>query len=344
MQPSSLAVIVVNYQQTAATLACLDSLYRHAGTPFELVLVDNAATQDSSRQLGTWLETRHAEGRPASYRPNADNLGFAVACNQALEPLLARPEITAVALINNDTLVEPNWLSQLTRGLDPAQRIAMVASAMVDLADPTRVDNLGITLYASGIASNRRRPQSPLLGPCGGGALYSAELLRQVRALDNSGQVFDPAYFCYAEDTDVALRARALGYRCGFAPGARLRHHGSLASGGAGNRFVAYYGLRNSLFNLIKNLPGHFIRRNLHWIILMQAAVFLKYLIKGQPLLLWRIYRDLYRALPRLRRQRRHIQTGARWQPEDWRRWTQRSLYDLDYIRTGLRTLHHRDL
>jgi hypothetical protein len=393
---NALAVIVVNYRQTEATLACLHSLLAHAGAPFDLFIVDNAADTASRAVFTAFTDAQHALGQRVTHFSNSANLGFAAGCNQALERILApaastsatgnrststsaasirpastsatsnrstttsaastqadtlQPGYRAVALLNNDTLVQPGWLAALDAALAPEQGIAMVASALYRLAQPDQVDSLGVVLYRSGIASNRLDPATPLLGPCGGGALYSCELLRAVQALDTTGQVFDPHFFCYAEDTDLALRARALGYRCAFAPAARLLHHGSLASGGAGlNPFIAYHGLRNSLFALIKTLPAGFLVRNLGWILLMQAAVSVKYLVKGHPGLLWRIHRDLALALPRLLRQRRHIQAGARWQGRarwragSWRDWTCPRFYDRAYVRHSLRTLHRRAL
>ncbi len=337
-----IAVIVINYRQTAVTLACLQSLDAHAETDFHLFLVDNAADDRSHAALTGWIASRAADPSEITFLSNADNLGFAGGCNQALDIILADERFNAVALLNNDTLIEPGWLLNLSAPLDPSRRIGMVAGRMMDLAHPERIDSLGIVFYRSGIASNRKDMRTPLLGPCGGAALYSADLLRAVRAID--GAVFDPAFFCYAEDTDLALRARALGYTCAFADDAVLRHHGSLSSGGGFNEFVAYQGLRNSLFALLKSLPAGFLWRNLGWILLMQCAVTVKYLIKGKPGLVWRIYRDLIRGLPRVLRQRRRIQAAMIAPRDDWQRWTCLRFYDRAYVRHGLRTLHRRDI
>lgn len=333
-----IAVVVVNYRQTSVTLECLASLYAHAGLPFHLFLVDNAANSDSQAQLGRFA-LDHAQ---VSLIVNPDNLGFAAACNQAIDLALDDERFCAVALLNNDTLVEPDWLRHMATALDPLRRIGMVAGRMMDMAHPEMIDSLGVIFYRSGIASNRKDPQTPLLGPCGGAALYGTDLLRAVRVID--GAVFDPAFFCYAEDTDLALRARAIGYECAFADDAVLRHHGSLSSGGGFNEFVAYQGLRNSLFALLKSLPAGFLWRNVGWILLMQCAVTAKYLIKGKPGLVWRIYRDLFRGLPRVRQQRQRIQAAMTAPRDDWRRWTCPRFYDRAYVHHGLRTLHRRDI
>lgn len=339
---SMLAVVVINYRQTAATLACLESLRAHAGAGFDLFLIDNAADADSRTALSALTESWRAAGQGVELFINEDNLGFTGGCNQAFARILEDRRFKAVALLNNDTLVQPDWLARLADGLDPARGIGMVAGSMRDAAQPEHIDSLGIVLYRSGIAANRKNARDPLLGPCGGSALYSVELLRALRA--SNGNVFDPDFFCYAEDTDLALRARALGYGCAYAEGAVVLHRGSLSSGGASNTFIAYYGLRNATLAMIKTLPANFLWRNLFWIVGMQFAVILKYLIKGHPQLIWRIYRDIARALPRALRQRRCIQREAVWSSQAWRAWTSARFYDRHYIRNGLRTLLHRDL
>jgi GT2 family glycosyltransferase len=84
-----------------------------------------------------------------------------------------------------------------------------------------------------------------LLGPTGGCALLRRRLLEDLRAMH--GAWFDEQFFCYAEDTDLVIRARWLGYRAAYAADAIVQHEGSLSSGGPDNDFVLYHGIRNSL-------------------------------------------------------------------------------------------------
>ncbi|MCF7992112.1 MAG: glycosyltransferase family 2 protein [Thiohalocapsa sp.] len=337
-----IAVIVVNYRQIAATLECLESLLVNAGRPFELFVVDNAADSESRRALAAFAGDNQRQGQAVTLFVNDDNLGFAAACNQALDPILDDPRFDAVALLNNDTIVERDWLARIAAPFDPAGGIAMVACTMTDFERKDAVDSLGIVFYRSGIASNRKRPGDPLLGPCGGAGLYGTDMLRALRNRD--GHVFDPLFFCYAEDTDLALRARSLGYGCAFAADAVVRHHGCLSSGGGFNEFVAYYGLRNSLLTLTKNMPLGFFLSNAFWIALMQIAVVAKYLVKGRPGLVLRVYRDYLRARSAIRRARTDATDRAPRAATNWRSWVCPRFYDRAYIVAGLRSLHRRDI
>lgn len=81
----------------------------------------------------------------------------------------------------------------------------------------------------------------------------AAALLRR-RALDHVG-TFDPAFFLYYEDTDLALRLRAGGWRVVYGPTARVRHHHSATSVEWSPTFC-YFTERNRLLMLIKNGDG----------------------------------------------------------------------------------------
>ena len=52
---------------------------------------------------------------------------------------------------------------------------------------------------------------------CGAAALYRREMIDDVSEGDN---FFDPDFFAYREDADVAWRAQLLGWRCLYVPGA----------------------------------------------------------------------------------------------------------------------------
>src|SRR5690606_15403299 len=229
------------------TQRCIASVLGDTRVPDRVLVMDNGGGEASAfNQMRQSYET---ESR-VRFRGIGENLGFAAACEVAFDELLAVPDLQAVLLINNDCEVEPGFVEAMANALDADNHIDMVAAQMVPTHQPEAVDSLGITFFSCGIAANRQSIDEPLLGPCGGAALYSARLLRDLR--ERTGQCFEPRYFCYAEDTDLAIRARLLGYRASYAPTAVARHIGSAASGGSDTPFVMYHGLRNSLSTLAR--------------------------------------------------------------------------------------------
>ncbi len=334
-----IAVVVVNYLKPEMTLECIESLYKNSGISFELFVVDNGGDDESVRLIGRFIQSLDH----AWLIVNSDNKGFAGACNQAIELILnSGKDYRAVALLNNDAIASEGWLDRMYQTLESDAGIGMVASRMMSHERPDQIDSLGIVFYKSGIASNRKSLAEPLLGPCGGAALYSINLL--IMLYRTSGEIFDEQFFCYAEDTDLALRAHALGFHCVMANDAVVFHRGSASSGGGFNEFIAYQGLRNSLFTLVKNFPVSFFLRNVGWLLLMQAAVVTKYLIKGKLALVWRIYRDFFSGLRPMLAKRRQFFANLPHASSQTVYPISRSFYDRDYLWRSIRALPQRDI
>lgn len=304
--PITLAVLVVNFRRAADTIECLDSLLYIKDLRFDIFLVDNGSGEKDAALLNEYA-ARYPEW--ITFFVDSKNRGFTGAHNRLFTDILPKESYEYVLLLNNDTIVEPNFLTQMLAQIDRSQRVEMVAARMMKYNDRNCIDNLGITFYKCGLASNRKSVEDPLLGPCGGCALYTTDLLQQV--YQATGEYFDDRFFCYAEDTDLAWRAVLLGYRAAYAKDAVVYHKGSIASGGPNSDFVLYHGIRNSLFVLVKDIPSRLLLRNIGWIILLHGAITLRYSIKGKWSILFKIYRDFIHELPILHQKRRHLNSQA---------------------------------
>jgi GT2 family glycosyltransferase len=130
------AVLVVNRNGRSHLETCLPSLAAldYPAGQLEVVLVDNASTDDS---IG-WTRAAHPGVRVIRYDRN---LGFAQAYNEAI----ARTDAEFVALLNNDTRVDPAWLAALVSAAD-RHGASAVGSLMLDW-EGKRVD------FAGGITS-----------------------------------------------------------------------------------------------------------------------------------------------------------------------------------------------
>jgi GT2 family glycosyltransferase len=103
-------VVVVNYNGGQLTLECLRSLCRTdwPSDAFEVVLVDNASTDDVIEQTRKELPT-------VQVITSRTNVGYGGGCNLALTDLGG---IDYAALVNNDVVVPPDWLRPLIQTLD----------------------------------------------------------------------------------------------------------------------------------------------------------------------------------------------------------------------------------
>lgn len=133
----------------------------------------------------------------------------------------------------------------------------MVASKILYSQPPHLVDSAGVAVSRSGLTWNRHNgmQEDPdevepyeVFGPTAAAALYRRTMLDEVG-------LFDEAYFAYYEDTDLAWRARLMGWRCMYVPTARVYHVHS-ATSRQGSPFKRYLLSRNVLWTIVKNYPS----------------------------------------------------------------------------------------
>ena len=331
-EPARAAVVLVNYNTADRSLRCVASLHGLAGR-IRLIVVDSGSRADDLAALRTGL----AQAWPtAELIASPINIGFAAGCNRAIARALAEAAISHVLLLNNDAVATPAleaWLLDHVEGRADAD----LAGGRVLKLGGEDVDSLGIAFYRSLLASNRLDMQDPYFGPTGGCALYARRVLEALQAAH--GHLFDEAFFCYAEDTDVAARALLLGFTPAYTDAVLARHEGQASSGGGFNDFVLYHGIRNSLWMLLKCVPASVILRHLPSLVAIHAGIVLRHGLRGKLRVVFRLYRDALRGSLRMLRQRRRIQRTRRIDAGEFARHVSARFYDRGYVRNALRDL-----
>lgn len=327
-----IGVLILNHGTACATAACIGALLPQLSADVRIYLLDNASTGNDAKQLADF-----AAQHPDTIRFSASlkNLGFAGGMNLLIAQALADDRVDQILLLNSDTLPQPGFIAAMQACLDVDTRTDMVAARMI--REDGAIDSLGISLYRSTLASNRKREDEILLGPSGGCALLTRRLLEDLRA--NHGEYFDEDFFCYAEDTDLVLRARWLGYRAAYAADALVYHAGSLSSGGPGNDFVLYHGIRNSLWWLVKDAPLGWLLRSMPWFIALHCGIVARHLRRGRVRVLWRLYRDAIRGIAAMRRKRAIIRKARRVPAAEFPTWVEPHFYERGYMRRAWREL-----
>ena len=214
------AVVVPNWNGRRWLDGLFASLDAQTRPPDEVIVVDNGSTDGSLE----WLAGREGVTVLALGR----NTGFAHAVNRGIEA--AGPDVEAIALVNTDVELEPDWVGRAVARLDADARLGSVATKMVLMHDPGVIDDAGDVLRRDGVAEQRGhgRPDGPrfsapgeVFAACAGAAVYRRAALR-----DAGG--FDERLFAYLEDVDLGLRLRLAGWSCAYEPVvARHARHGS---------------------------------------------------------------------------------------------------------------------
>jgi GT2 family glycosyltransferase len=238
------ALVIPNWNGARWLGGCLDAVAAQTRPPDELVVVDGASADESLAILAE---------HPAAPRVIRldENLGFGAAANRGI----AGVDAEAVALINTDVVLAPDWLERAVGALAADPAAAAVATKMVALDDPGRIDDTGDFLRRDGAALQRGRfkrdsgrwdAAGEVWGACAGAAVYRREA---VVALGG----FDERFFMYLEDVDLALRLRMAGWRCRYEP--VVARHASEGSSRALPRSLTGWVARNTLLLVAKAFP-----------------------------------------------------------------------------------------
>lgn len=271
--------------------------------PDRILVLDNASRKEDFCLLMSGCEKLSIAGLQV-YRSES-NLGFAQGCNNLIDESLKDISCRYLFLLNNDAVAEEEMIRSLRDSiLSAAQPVGMAGGRVHKLSDPTQVDTLGIAIYASLMPADRKVLEDRFIGPTGGCCLLTREFLEHIQSV--FGYYFDARFFCYCEDTDLALRALLLGYKPVYVDQLVALHEGQ-ASSGQVNNFIAFHGLRNVFWMQIKLIPSVWMWR---YGILMFASHFLmivKYSLTGKWGLVVDIYKDVYKGIPEFWRERRKL-------------------------------------
>ena len=274
MTAPEISVIIVNYNGARWLDTCLPALISTAPPNTEVIVVDNASSDESREML-----QRYADANPALRVLALDeNRGFAGGNNAGAR--IARAEL--LAFLNNDTRVHAGWLEALRAPLQRDAAIGFTTARLVYMHDPSIIDSAGDGWTRWGGAFKRGHGRAAeaygtpgeVFGACG-----AAFLIR--RALFDELGGFDEDFFLAFEDVDLSYRARLLGHRCVYVPDAIVEHAGS-ASLGRLSESAVRLGQRNVEWVYFIDTPWPLLLRSLPGHCLLLAAASLYFLRAGR--------------------------------------------------------------
>ncbi len=308
-QAGDVGYTVINYNTAAQTLRCIESLAHCTPPPAWVVVLDNASAEADFEKLKSDL--RSADHCHIQLFRSDVNLGFAAGSNFLIDQLLDIPACQYIGLLNNDAVAKPE-LVQLLRAalLETTHSIGMSGGRMHKLHQPEEVDTLGISLYASLMPADRKVTSDPYLGPTGGCCLMTRDFVLDVKT--TTGYCFDARFFCYCEDTDLALRANLLGYRPAYVDQLVALHEGQASAKTANNNFIAYHGLRNTMWMHWKCLPSSILLTHAPWLLLAHLLTFTRQSFSGRFGLMLKVYRDALNPLSSLKTERVQLKASSR--------------------------------
>ncbi|MDQ3003078.1 MAG: glycosyltransferase family 2 protein [Fibrobacterota bacterium] len=240
----AITVIILNWNGKKFLPECLEGVRKQTYQGLSVTVVDNASSDGSVE----FLRASYPEVRVVI---NDRNLGFAGGNNAGIRDC----NTPYLVILNNDTDLLPECITELKKVMDKDERIGACASRIMLKFEEDRLDAAGISVCADGLALGRGRME-----PSGN---YQQEeevffasdccTLYRKSMLDEIGH-YDEDFFAYADETDLGWRARARRWKCIYVPTAVVNHHHSGSSGSV-NPFKVYLVERNRICVAVKNFP-----------------------------------------------------------------------------------------
>lgn len=248
-----ISIIIVNYNGWKDTIECLKSLEQVKYDLFEVVLVDNASTDESVKELRKFKKKSNLKIKLLLENNNG---GFAAGNNTGIKYALAT-DSQYFLMLNNDTLVDQNFLEELLLPFVDSEVGATIGQIYY-------AGNRQMIWYAGGNVNEKymkpshfrfneveqmhiseQKEVSFATGCC---------ICCSRKCIEKVG-LWDEIYFLYEEDVDLSIRIRRSGFKIIYNSDSIIFHKVSAStskiSGGA-----QYYQIRNRLLIIKKFLKG----------------------------------------------------------------------------------------
>ncbi len=261
MNPETI-ILIPSYNGVTLLNSCLSSLTKQSYQNFKVVVVDDASTDDTVIHLQVHFPKVDVVALPR-------NGGFAKAVNSGLQYAIQKYNPEFIAILNNDTTVDSQWLGSLVKRMNTDARIAAVTSNMLFYDHPEIINSQGGTIDWNGdgydinfgIPRKRgKKESSEVIGACFGAALVRAKVLQKVGFLDEM-------FGAYFEDLDWSWRAHLYGYHVLFEPEAIVYHQHSASYNKMPYKKL-YFCKRNALRAALKNYERENLPRSVMYILI----------------------------------------------------------------------------
>jgi GT2 family glycosyltransferase len=281
----SLSVTLVTYNSARFISRCLDYVLDQDYPRVEIIVIDNASSDETPALLRTYQD-RISEDRAydAGLRVvyNPTNVGFAEAQNQAIK--LSKSKW--VLALNPDVRLTRDFITMMVAAGEAEPDIGSVSgkllamSADFEVASTPTIDSTGI-YFTSNFRHFDRASQQPdtgayeqceyVFGVTGAAALYRRQMIDHIAIF---GHFFDPDFFSYREDADVAWRAQLLGWKCVYTPCAIAYHVRSVLPSHRSSvaALLNMHSVKNRFLMRIKNATPRLYVRHL-WAVTLRDFV-----------------------------------------------------------------------
>lgn len=312
------SVITLVYNEIKFKEKFLDSLKNQDYSNIEVIMINNASTDDSKKRIFQWLQINdNKTGITYKWIDNENNIGFAAGQNQGI--IASKGEY--ILCLNQDAWLDRYYIKNAIAVLKKDKKVASVQGKLIrfdfqndkilDIIDTTglvMLKNRRIINRGQGIIccaeEKRQNKIEEIFGPDGAAPVYKRTALEDVKlprtekkSIDqnNSMEYFDEDFFIYKEDVDLAWRLRLYGWKNLFVEKC-IAYHGRGAGDSAAvsalkiieerrniSPLAKYYSWKNQRLMQIKNENINIFLKHLPWFLPKEIASWVYVLLFEEP-------------------------------------------------------------
>lgn len=313
---NDIVFLIISFNNDPLTEECVANYSEHLSDNNQIVLVDNGSKKNQE-----WIAKKYN----VQYFRIETNRGYANGCNTALIYAMKKFPGVGLSVVGNDTRVTPAFrknLQKFVTGFCQNKKIAAASPSLFFDTNFTKVENMGVEYYQSGLAfQNRSGKVKDQILLCSTFLFLKPKVLKEL--IRKYGYIFNPDFFMMADDIEFSLRLLSLDYMFHIDRELKAQHFGS-STIKESSRFAIQLTWRNSLWvvgitrsldQLVKDFPLIFMGQVI--MLLLSAKQGFPFLfisvyldsIKKYTLILR--YRRLFRLNEKTKAWRKHVLQGV---------------------------------
>ena len=302
------AVVILNWNGKKLLEQFLPSIIQFSYELADIYVADNASTDDSVSFVRNQFPS-------VKIIENAKNGGYAKGYNDALQSI----EANIYCLINSDVEVTQDWLPPILEVFTNEPNTAIIQPKLLDFKDKTKFEYAGagggfIDLYGypycRGRIFNHLETDtgqfddiSEIFWASGACFFIRSEIYKELNG-------FDEDYFAHQEEVDLCWRTQNEGFDIKYVGASKVYHVGG-ATLQESNPRKTFLNFRNSLLNVIKNVPKKWFLFVFTSRLILDGVAGLKFALELRPIHTWAIIRahlSLYTNFYKFLKKRRKLQ------------------------------------
>jgi hypothetical protein len=316
------AIVILNWNGQKLLEQFLPSIVNFSANEAEIYVADNASTDSSINYI--------KEFYPAvKIVQNFVNGGYAKGYNDVLQSIKA----DIYCLINSDVEVTENWLSPIIDVFKSDEKTAIIQPKILDYKDKTKFEYAGaaggfVDLYGYPYCrgrvfnhlekdNNQFNDISEIFWASGACFFIRSKVYHQLNG-------FDEDYFAHQEEIDLCWRTQNIGYKVKYVGNSTVFHVGG-ATLQETNPHKTYLNFRNSLLNVVKNVPKKWFLFVVFSRLILDGIAGIKFMIELRPIHTWSIvkahlsfYKNFFKFLGKRRKLQKkqdyNLHTSVVWQ------------------------------